>query len=131
MTAIPQTNAPVVLHLHDGFTQQTLARPRIDEARKTVTVDLPDHPAAEIAFADLKAIFFLRDFPAAMDEPGNENSYGTVLTIEFRDGERIRALADDYSPERPGFFVYPLDRSKNEKIFVVNTAILSIDIEKF
>ena len=45
------------------------------------------------------------------------------------DGEVIRGVAQ-YNPERNGFFLFPLDRSKNDRIFVVNSAIVSIEVEK-
>ena len=35
-----------------------------------------------------------------------------------------------YNPERNGFYLFPLDRSKNDRIFVVNSAISSIEVEK-
>jgi len=41
----------------------------------------------------------------------------------------MRGVAQ-YNPERNGFFLFPLDRSKNDRIFVVNSAIVSIEVEK-
>jgi hypothetical protein len=49
------------------------------------------------------------------------------IAVEFNDGEVIRGVAH-YNPERNGFFLFPEDRSKNDRIFVVNSAIVSIDV---
>ncbi|MGZ8869391.1 MAG: DUF6982 domain-containing protein, partial [Thermoanaerobaculia bacterium] len=49
--------------------------------------------------------------------------------VEFADGEVIRGTAH-YNPERNGFFLFPADRSKNDRIFVVNSAIVSIEVER-
>ena len=56
-------------------------------------------------------------------------SYGMRIAVEFNDGEVIRGAAH-YNPERNGFFLYPDDRTKNDRIFVVNSAIVSIEVEK-
>ena len=49
--------------------------------------------------------------------------------LAWADGEVIRGKAH-YNPERNGFFLFPADRSKNERVFVVNSAIASIEVEK-
>jgi hypothetical protein len=51
------------------------------------------------------------------------------IAVEFQDGEVIRGAAH-YNPERNGFYLFPDDRSKNDRIFVVNSAIVSIEVEK-
>lgn len=112
----------VVLRYRDGKTEWVAMGP-IDPAHQVVAVTREDGQAAEIPFAELKAVFF----PA---EPGpQEEPTGSAISVEFIDGEVIRGLAH-YNPERNGFFLFPSDRSKNDRIFVVNSAIASIEVER-
>ena len=84
-----------------------------------------DGTSSEVPFGSLKAVFFPTTDPDATPAPAD----GSQLAVEFSDGEIIRGIAH-YNPERNGFFLYPLDRSKNDRIFIVNSAIMSIEVEK-
>jgi hypothetical protein len=114
----------VVLRYRDGRTERATLDP-IDPARELVTVRRDDGQPAEVQFSELKAVFFPRRGPEDSLEPAS----GMQLAIEFNDGEVIRGTAH-YNPERNGFFLFPDDRSKNDRIFVVNSAIVSIEVEK-
>ncbi len=116
------TDEKVVLRYRDGRTERATLEP-IDPAREVLVVHR-DEGAAEVPFSELKAVFFPRS--GANTEP---TASGMQLAIEFNDGEVIRGIAN-YNPERNGFFLYPADRSKNDRIFVVNSAIVSIEVEK-
>jgi hypothetical protein len=117
---VPGSN--VVLRFRDGSTRRaTLVRADID--REVIDID-EDGAASEVPFANLKAVFFPQANPDKQ-----EPAQGSRLAVEFADGEVIRGIAH-YNPERNGFFLYPLDRSKNDRIFVVNSAIASIEVEK-
>ena len=85
-----------------------------------------DGEPAEVPFAELKAVFFPRTDP---DDDSLEPASGMRIAVEFNDGEVIRGAAH-YNPERNGFFLFPDDRSRNDRIFVVNSAIASIEVEK-
>ena len=85
-----------------------------------------DGSKAEVPFGAVKAVFFPQREPDDSIEP----AAGSQLSVEFFDGEVIRGIAQ-YNPERKGFFLFPVDRSKNDRIFVVNSAITSIEVEKF
>ncbi|HXI11738.1 MAG TPA: hypothetical protein VNM92_03740 [Thermoanaerobaculia bacterium] len=124
-----EERVPVVLHLRAGKTERVMISPRVDNENQVVTITREDKSVEEIAFSALKAVFFLRD-PNDTNPP-HEAGEGSTLAVEFRDGEVIRGRSQEYNPERNGFFLYPLDRSKSEKIFIVNSAIVSIEIEKF
>ncbi|HEX8169520.1 MAG TPA: hypothetical protein VF824_03145 [Thermoanaerobaculia bacterium] len=116
----------VVLRYRDGRTERAALEP-IDPSREMLTVRRDDGDgAAEVPFSDLKAVFFPR---AAVDDDALEPASGMRIAIEFNDGEVIRGTAH-YNPERNGFFLFPDDRSKNDRIFVVNSAIVSIEVEK-
>jgi hypothetical protein len=80
----------------------------------------------EIPFRDLKAVFFFRrsgEDPAAPEG-------GSALTIEFDDGEVIRGVSTEYNPTLSGFYLYPKDEDRVERVFVVSSAIVSIDVER-
>ena len=115
--------SPVVLRYRDGSTRRaTLVR--ADMEREIVDID-ENGSTAEVPFANLKAVFFPQPDPDAAPGPAE----GSQLAVEFSDGEIIRGVAH-YNPERNGFFLYPHDRSKSDRIFVVNSAIMSIEVEK-
>ena len=112
-----------VLRYRDGKTE----RVRIDETdtgREVLRVSRDDGQAAEVPFTSLKAVFFPN-----RSETHQYPESGSTIAVEFADGEVIRGTAQ-YNPERNGFFLYPLDRSKNDRVFVVNSAIVSIEVEK-
>jgi hypothetical protein len=114
----------VVLRYRDGRTERaSLVETDVD--RQIVRVHRDGAHTEEVPFSTLKALFFPRNSPdEALEEP-----VGSTITVEFADGEIIHGVAQ-YNPERNGFFLFPLDRSKNERIFVVNSAIVSIEVEK-
>ncbi|HEX7151818.1 MAG TPA: hypothetical protein VF618_10050 [Thermoanaerobaculia bacterium] len=114
----------VVLRYRDGRTERAQLAP-IDAAREVLSARRDDGSPFEVPFTELKAVFFPR--VVSMDEL--EAASGMQLAVEFNDGEVIRGTAQ-YNPERNGFFLFPADRSKNDRIFVVNSAIVSIEVEK-
>lgn len=114
----------VVLRYRDGRTERVGLDP-IDPSREMLVTRRDDGQTSEVAFADLKAVFFPRTAPDEALEPAS----GMRIAVEFNDGEVIRGAAH-YNPERNGFFLYPDDRTKNDRIFVVNSAIVSIEVEK-
>jgi len=111
-----------VLRYRDGKTERVTMGP-IDPGHQVLSVTREDGQAAEIPFAQLKAVFF----PAVA--PPLEEPSGSAIAVEFSDGEVIRGVAH-YNPERNGFFLFPSDRSKSDRIFVVNSAIASIEVER-
>jgi hypothetical protein len=115
----------VVLRFRDGRTERAMLEP-IDATREVLTVRRDDGEPADIPFSQIKAVFFPQVLP---DGPRPTTANASTIAVEFNDGEVIRGIAN-YNPERNGFFLYPHDRSKNDRIFVVNSAIVSIEVEK-
>ena len=114
----------VVLRYRDGKTQRgTLVVADID--REIFSIQEDGGKSTDVPFSVLKAVFFPQRGPDDSIEP----AVGSQLSVEFADGEVIRGVAQ-YNPERNGFYLFPLDRSKNDRIFVVNSAIASIEVEK-
>jgi len=114
----------VVLRYRDGRTERTHLAP-IDASREVLTVHDDGGESHDVPFSELKAVFFPQVASGAELEPAS----GMQISVEFNDGEVIRGIAH-YNPERNGFFLFPNDRSKNDRIFVVNSAIVSIEVEK-
>lgn len=114
----------VVLRYRDGRTERVSLAP-IDPMRELVTATYDDGEQREVPFSALKAVFF----PQTQPGETQESASGMQISVEFNDGEVIRGTAQ-YNPERNGFFLFPADRSKNDRIFVVNSAIVSIEVEK-
>ena len=116
-------DSQVVLRYRDGRTERaTLVT--VDTDRELFAVDR-DGERHDIPFSEMKAVFFPRTAPEESLEPAS----GSTIAVEFADGEVIRGVAH-YNPERNGFYLYPHDRSRNERIFVVRAAIVSIEVEK-
>jgi len=116
----------VVLRYRDGHTERAALEPPIDATHEMLLVRRESGETDEVPFSLLKAVFFPQTSP---DTPKPVTANGSTLAIEFTDGEVIRGIAN-YNPERNGFFLYPHDRSKNDRVFVVNSAIVSIEVEK-
>ena len=114
----------VVLRYRDGRTERASLSP-IDPTTESLTVTRDDGSQDAVPFSVLKAVFF----PRVASEDALEPANGMYIAVEFQDGEVIRGNAH-YNPERNGFFLYPADRSKNDRIYVVNSAIVSIEVEK-
>ena len=115
------TEDKVVLRYRDGRTAKVTLEP-IDPEREVLAVRRDDGGIEDVPFSELKAVFY----PRVADEP-QFPAAGLQISVEFHDGEVIRGTAH-YNPERNGFFLYPADRSKNDRIFVVNSAITSIEV---
>ena len=85
----------------------------------------------EIKVADLKGVFFVKTFegnPTRHERKDMERvGMGKRIQVKFKDGEVLIGYTTGYSPERPGFFVFPSDpESNNEKVFVVTTATTNV-----
>ena len=111
-----------------GYTQNFLPnRPafHVSRAEGTGSGDL-----VEVNLEDLKAVFFVRDFagnPKHVERkqlaPG-ERVQGRLMEVNCKDGEVIVGTTSGYDPKRPGFFLFPLDRSTNtERVFLVRSAV--------
>ena len=114
----------VVLRYRDGRTDRASLEP-IDPTREMLIIRRDEGGTEEVPFSALKAVFF----PRLVADEALEPASGMQIAVEFNDGEVIRGTAH-YNPERNGFFLFPADRGKNDRIFVVNSAIVSIEVEK-
>jgi hypothetical protein len=89
--------------------------------------------AREIRMAELKALFFVKDFVGdAQHTERNEfdvsrPSVGRQMSVQFADGEVLVGTTHGYQPNRPGFFLEPADSESNiERCYAMATAIRQV-----
>ena len=90
----------------------------------------PGAKPVELRFAELKALFFVRDFAGKprpqkdpVEPPPGLPGAGRGIRVMFRDGEILVGTTNGYQPGRLGFFVVPADPdSNNERCFVISSA---------
>jgi hypothetical protein len=87
----------------------------------------------EVRLADLKALFFVRDFSGdpAYDEvkafAAGVSVQGRRIEVTFKDGETLVGTTTGYQPDRAGFFLVPADpHSNNERCFIVAAAVKAV-----
>jgi hypothetical protein len=73
----------------------------------------------------LKGIFFVKDYDGNAEYReqynGERTGLGKKVRVTFKDGEAILGYTPGFSPNKPGFFLFPADpKSNTEKVFVVN-----------
>lgn len=95
-----------------------------------------DDGNVEVDLNQLKALFFVKDLtgqPAYNDEnvprAGDVRLRGShQVRIRFADGEQIGGLMNRYPPNRPLFFLLPMDpKSNNVRILVNREAVTAME----
>ena len=85
---------------------------------------------------DLKALFFVRSLEGDMArnevlalDPTDPRGHGsTAVALHFPDGEVMLGLTNRFPPNRPYFFIVPVDASSNNiRILVNRSAIKKIE----
>ena len=100
-------------------------------------IDVVDSPpgaeAITVRTAELKAVFFVKDFqgnPMYVERQEFDPSrppVGRAIRVVFEDGEVLVGTTTGYQPGRPGFFVEPADPgSNNERCYVITAAAREI-----
>jgi hypothetical protein len=91
----------------------------------------------DIRCADLKAVFFVKDFagdPKRHETPGfgratTDISRGKKVAIRFKDGELVFGYTLTFMPDRSGFFITPADpASNNLRIYVLIHAAREVKV---
>jgi hypothetical protein len=91
----------------------------------------PQIESDELQLAELKAIFFVKDFVGNRERKDAyqlaEEIHGRKLEVTFSDGEKLVGTTEAYNPKRLGFFMFPADPgSNNSRIFVVNANVRAV-----
>ncbi len=99
------------------------------------TGSAPGSKPVEIRIADLKAIFFVKDYTGnsayndKKDFEAGKNVVGRKISVVFKDGELLVGTTTGYQPNRPGFFIVPADPQSNvERCFVITKATKDIKL---
>jgi hypothetical protein len=89
----------------------------------------------EVRMADLKAVFFVKDFigDPAYDElrafNAGARTQGRRMQVVFKDDEVLAGTTMGYQPDRAGFFLTPVDpKSNNDRCFVVAAAVKEVKL---
>ena len=104
----------------------------VDPARPAFHVRPPEGKMAEVKLKDLKALFFVRSLEGDMArhevhslDPADQRAKGaTPLALHFPDGEVMIGLTNRYPPNRPFFFVVPVDPASNNIRILVNRSAI-------
>ena len=108
----------------------------VDPTRPTFHVRPPEGSTAEVKLKDLKALFFVRSLEGDMArhevhalDPADPRSKGsTPVALHFPDGEVMIGLTNRFPPNRPFFFIVPVDpKSNNIRILVNRSAIKNME----
>ena len=102
-------------------------------------IEYSEEERMEIKFSSLKAVFFVKDFIGDKDYKKARNfNFDLKITpsqrkliVNFKDGEHLYGTSHSYGRYEAGFFMYPVDPKDNsERIFVVNSAVESVQLMK-
>ncbi len=128
--------AKVVVHFADhriikGFTQDFFPNKQVFHLYSVDATEPKD--SVEIMVKDLKAIFFVRDFQGNKDYHERKEFQeadplqGRKVAITFSDGEVLVGSTLGYDPNRPGFFLFPVDpQSNNLRAFCISKAVKDV-----
>lgn len=95
-----------------------------------------DPRGQEIRCAQLKAVFFVKDFggdSAREDVPGYSGTMaqhqGKKIAVQFKDGEILCGFTLSYTTDRSGFFVMPADEAGNNlRVYVLKHATRKVAV---
>jgi hypothetical protein len=121
----------VVVHLGDGTLLKGTTNNFFPNKEKFHLTVKDTTEIREVPLTGLKAVFFVKDFegdPNYQERGDAERSgLGKRIEVEFKDGENLVGYSQGYTPNRPGFFVFPADpESNNDRIFVLTAATKSV-----
>ena len=125
----------IVARYKDGRTVKGTSLD-IDPARPSCHVRTPEGKTAEVQLKDLKALFFVRSLEGdsthdekRTPEPDDLRSRGsTLVRMAFADGEEMVGLTIRYPPDKPFFYILPVDsKSNNVRMLVNREAVVSME----
>ena len=126
---------PVVARFKDGRILKGISMD-IDPARPTFHIRPPQGSPVQVSLSELKALFFVRSLDGDRErneqyelDPSDLRARGSsIVSLRFADGEEIVGLTIRYPPNRPYFFVVPVDPgSNNLRILVNRDAVVAME----
>jgi hypothetical protein len=122
----------IVIHYQDGRLVKGITNdffPNKDSFHLIPADTSPGNKPLDVSVPELKAVFFVRNFdgnPHYEDKKEFDpakNLIGRKIKVTFKDGELMIGITNGYDPNRPGFFVTPVDPISNiDRCFVVKSA---------
>ena len=126
---------PVVARFKDGRILKGISMD-IDPARPTFHIRPPQGSPVQVSLSELKALFFVRSLDGDRErneqyelDPSDLRARGSsIVSLRFADGEEIVGLTIRYPPNKPYFFVVPVDPgSNNLRILVNRDAVVAME----
>jgi hypothetical protein len=126
----------VVARFQDGRMVKGISLD-VDPAKPVCHVRPPGDKAVEVTLADLKALFFVRSLDgnpgyeeSRLPKPGDRRLRGSnVVSLQFADGEKMVGLTIRYPPNKPYFFITPVDpKSNNIRILINRAAVVAMEL---
>lgn len=128
----------IVVHFKDAQVIKGTSHdffPNRDSFHLTVLGQPPHQKPAEVKFSQLKAIFFVNDYTGNKDyqavktfSNASKSAYGKKTIVHFKDGEVMYGFTQGYVPNRPGFFLFPVDpQGNNLKMFILQTCVTQVE----
>jgi hypothetical protein len=131
---MPETNK-VVAHLNDGTLIKGTTHDFSPMRPFFHVLPVDKTTSVQVRCRQVKAVFFVRTFEGNggrrdlrgfLESPA-ETAQGKKLAVRFKDGEILCGYSLSYSPDRPGFFVFPADPgSNNLRVYVVTTSTAEV-----
>ena len=121
----------VVIHFKDGNILRGNTKDFFPN-KKTFHLIIEGSKDKEVNIEKLKAVFFVKDLKGdnnyVYEFDDKVSGGGKKIAVDFFDGETIVGYVLSYSPQRQGFIMMPANlEGNNNRIFVVNSAIKSVD----
>jgi hypothetical protein len=122
----------IVVHCQDGRLMKGITNDFFPDKDLFHLIPMnvaPGSKALELRTTELKAVFFVKEFggnPDYIDMKEFDlakSLIGRKIKVVFKDGELMVGTTHGYQPNRPGFFVVPVDTKSNiERCFVIISA---------
>lgn len=125
----------IVAHFRDGRNVKGTTQDFAPNKAQFHIHPTGDDAAVEVRCAELKALFFVKTYDGdskRRDAYSFERfkGHGRKATVTFYDGEVMAGYTMGYHADKPGFFMVPADEnSNNSRVFVVNAAVESIQMQ--
>jgi hypothetical protein len=129
-------NNSVVAHFLDGRMVKGTSFD-VDPGKATCHIRPPNEKPLEVRLEQLKALFFVRSLQgnpgraeARVPDPRDPRARGaTVVSLKFADGETMVGMTIRYPPNKPYFYLNPVDpKSNNIRILVNRSAVTGMEL---